>query len=515
MTMIIRHTVILYTFLFACLLGDCIPACAENRGVSVFSSVKSPLEYARYQTSAPVEVDMVRGEVEHLQFVLKCSPGDKYSFQKTPLTKGLNSYFRELKLINGYYDALVPMDKELVCEDSLAVVWLTFSCDYTATPGKYRQTVRISGEQSSVVEVILSIHDIDIPQSSSIPIAVGIENGCMVEGLSGREADKERQRWVDFILSYRMTPFFGTRVTPERWQYDHSFSPWRWDDKRTWKLLDDERYSCFALPCFTLAHEELKCMLKKIQRRDKLKKCLFYIWDEPAYMGDYKQIVAQTAAIRRIVPDVKFLTTFFCGPRDGERRGDLYAVYDYLKGAVDIASVSLAPCEGKEEEVQAIREHAPESMDWWTYVCWKPEGAEPNFLLTMQGIQQRAIMWRTWKNRSEGFLYWNANIYHQRNPFTYITDMPHGDGILIYPGDVFGVQGPIASARLERWRDGAEEMELLYLLERQKGREVAGRVLQRVYHSPLDYIEKADSIPLFRKELIGAVDTPFRCCRSM
>ena len=43
--------------------------------------------------------------------------------------------------------------------------------------------------------------------------------------------------------------------------------------------------------------------------------------------------------------------------------------------------------------------------------------------------------------------------------------MPHGDGILIYPGDILGCKGPIASARLERWRDGAEEMELLRLVE--------------------------------------------------
>ena len=124
----------------------------------------------------------------------------------------------------------------------------------------------------------------------------------------------------------------------------------------------------------------------------------------------------------------------------------------------------------------------------------------------MKGIQQRAIMWRTWKNGSQGFLYWDCNIYHKRNPFTYITDMPHGDGILIYPGDILGCKGPVASARLERWRDGAEEMELLLLLEKQKGRAHAERVLKRVYHSPLQYIELAYNIPLFRKELISEIE---------
>ena len=141
-------------------------------------------------------------------------------------------------------------------------------------------------------------------------------------------------------------------------------------------------------------------------------------------------------------------------------------MFDYLKHHIHVATISLAPCKGNEEEVQHIRYKVPEGIDWWSYVCWQPGGNEPNFLLQMKGIQQRAIMWRTWKNGSQGFLYWNCNIYHKRNPFTYITDMPHGDGILIYPGDILGCKGPIASARLERWRDGAEEMELLRLVEK-------------------------------------------------
>lgn len=504
--MMIRHISVLYSFLLICALCNSMAAVAANSGVRVLPSVESPLNYINYQTLSQVRLDIVRGEVEHLQLVLMCNPGDKYSFRKGSLAKGMKSSFRELKLINGYYDALVPMDKELVCEDTIAVVWITFACDYAAKPGEYKQTVEIAGQQDSSVEIILSVHEVDIPRYSSIPVTVGVENRCITEGFTGREADKEKQRWVDFVLSYRMTPVFGTQVAPERWQYDHSFSPWSWNDKRTWKLLDDERYSCFMLPYFALSHEELGRMLKEVRKRDKLTKCLFYIWDEPAYMNDYKQIISRVDTIRKISPEARILTTFFCGPRDGGRKGDLYAVYDYLNGIVDVASTSLAPCAGKEEEVQSIRERAPESMDWWSYICWEPGGLEPNFLLSMKGIQQRAIMWRTWKNKSEGFLYWDSNIYHKRKPFTYITDMPHGDGILIYPGDVFGTQGPVASARLERWRDGAEEMELLRLLEQYTDRKDAENVLRMVYHSPSDYIEMAGNILTFRKLLISEIE---------
>lgn len=74
-----------------------------------------------------------------------------------------------------------------------------------------------------------------------------------------------------------MTPVFGTQITPERWQYEHSFSPWAWNDKRSIRLLNDRRYSCYMLPFFTLSENELASLLCNIQKKGKLKESLFYI----------------------------------------------------------------------------------------------------------------------------------------------------------------------------------------------------------------------------------------------
>ena len=303
-----------------------------------------------------------------------------------------------------------------------------------------------------------------------------------------------------------MTPAFGTQVASERWQYDRSFSPWAWNDKRSSRLLDDERYNFYILPFFALSEEELASLLHDIQKRKKLEESLFYIWDEPAYIEDYEQIKQKVNIIRKYAPEARILTTLFCGPRNGSRKGDLYAVFDYLKDYVHVISTSLAPCKGDEKDVQHIRHNVPEGIDWWSYICWEPGGTEPNFLLQMKGIQQRAIMWRTWKNGSQGFLYWDSNVYHERNPFTYITDMPHGDGLLIYPGDIMGCKGPVASARLERWRDGAEEMELLKIVEEKHSRAEAETLLEMVYDSPLSFIDKANNIPLFREAMFTLLD---------
>lgn len=164
-------------------------------------------------------------------------------------------------------------------------VWITVQCPSRVPVGKYHQTIKIEGSKHFTIQLDYNVHHTTIPLKSSIPITVGVENRCMTEGLNDKEADKERQRWVDFVLSYRMTPVFGTQITPERWQYEHSFSPWAWNDKRSIRLLNDRRYSCYMLPFFTLSENELASLLCNIQKKGKLKESLFYIWDEPAYIG--------------------------------------------------------------------------------------------------------------------------------------------------------------------------------------------------------------------------------------
>lgn len=222
---------------------------------------------------------------EHIQLVFPSKVNEEYRFTFDRYLKGIQISARELKKMNGYYDALVPFKNQLKCTDTLTAVWITVQCPSRVPVGKYHQTIKIEGSKHFTIQLDYNVHHTTIPLKSSIPITVGVENRCMTEGLNDKEADKERQRWVDFVLSYRMTPVFGTQITPERWQYEHSFSPWAWNDKRSIRLLNDRRYSCYMLPFFTLSENELASLLCNIQKKGKLKESLFYIWDEPAYIG--------------------------------------------------------------------------------------------------------------------------------------------------------------------------------------------------------------------------------------
>ena len=47
----------------------------------------------------------------------------------------------------------------------------------------------------------------------------------------------------------------------------------------------------------------------------------------------------------------------------------------------------------------------------------------------------------------------------------------NGEGMLFYPGEDAGIDGPIASIRLKNLRDGMEDYEYFTLLEKAKGKE--------------------------------------------
>lgn len=228
-----------------------ICASYPKANIWIIPSVESPQVYRNYAQTSKVHLEMARGEVEHIQLVFPSKVNEEYRFTFDRYLKGIQISARELKKMNGYYDALVPFKNQLKCTDTLTAVWITVQCPSRVPVGKYHQTIKIEGSKHFTIQLDYNVHHTTIPLKSSIPITVGVENRCMTEGLNDKEADKERQRWVDFVLSYRMTPVFGTQITPERWQYEHSFSPWAWNDKRSIRLLNDRRYSCYMLPFFS------------------------------------------------------------------------------------------------------------------------------------------------------------------------------------------------------------------------------------------------------------------------
>ena len=110
---------------------------------------------------------------------------------------------------------------------------------------------------------------------------------------------------------------------------------------------------------------------------------------------------------------------------------------------------------------------------WW-YVCCSPYPPYPNWLVPQDCAAHRVLLWQTWQQSVEGFLYWGVNQWWQGKPDECPQDPArrwpngpfklslYGDGLMIYPG--YRIGEPWPSIRLAMIRDGLEDYEYLWLL---------------------------------------------------
>jgi hypothetical protein len=224
-------------------------------------------------------------------------------------------------------------------------------------------------------------------------------------------------------------------------------------------------------------------------------------------MAQYAEVKAWAAEIHAIAPEARVMTTYYCGPHDGPHKGDLDALPDILGTATQIYCMSEWATKSNQEYRKRIEGKLRPDDEFWLYVCCGPGDPHPNLFLKMTGVQHRAVMWRVWKERATGFLYWAVNAFADaaNNPAAPIRfgsgGLPVGDGALVYRGEPFGASGPLASVRLERWRDGIEDCELLLAYAKRLGRPAALTLLEQVYQGPNAYTHDGRQLERWRQAL--------------
>jgi hypothetical protein len=113
-----------------------------------------------------------------------------------------------------------------------------------------------------------------------------------------------------------------------------------------------------------------------------------------------------------------------------------------------------------------------EGKEIWSYVCVSPRGQYLNFMVDDPGINHRKIFWQQYTIGSTGFLYWSCNWWNdiadpwkQMNTVMWADTTAYGDGSLLYNGNKVGVDGACGSIRLEAFRDGIEDYDLIMMAQ--------------------------------------------------
>lgn len=497
-----RLKIIIQTFIIVPFIVGCKPAL----DCYILPSVESSDCYKAYSVGSKAHVTMARNESEHFQIVFKGSPGASYSISRKNGQQQIAFQCRQLTSVNQYKDALVPCDGQINLTDSIGVAWITYNTAVETIPGSYQEEIVVEGEgMKQDIQVTIDVHETTLPVTPSIPAAFGIITKYLVDPQSEENTVLNKEKWAELCLSYRMNPYFSTWLEGSM-RHEASSSPYEWNDQRTKRFLSDPRFNRFALPFHSLSDKDLKSMLHEAMETGVLAKSYFYLWDEPSLIEEYVMLKQYSKRIHEIAPDAKILTTFYCGPKDGSRKDDLFAVFDLWKGDTQIYSMSSWALQNDESNAAKSRSLLKGNEEWWTYVCMGPGEKQPNLLLEMTGFQHRAVMWRSWKDQTSGFLYWAVNAYGDANVMTFRDDLPDGDGVLIYPGKEFNYDGLVVSVRMERWRDSMEDYEYLALLEKQIGRSNTEKIFSEIYRGPSDYTNSVVQIEKFRSKILEVLE---------
>lgn len=445
-----------------------------------------------------IQLDMARND--NASICLSFDDGAYTFVRSSRLPSGLEYELRTVEKWLDTDDILVPLASEI---ENGKKLWLSYSSAASLRPGSYRQVLEFKcADNIRKVAVNLKVWDVTVPEVSSLPIVFGIqENNLEIEGLTQEQADSVRRSWADKLLSYRISPYF-TSWAESSMKVENSSSPYRWNDPRSVDYLSDPRFTAIALPIHALNDAQLDSMSIALRKRGLLEKTYYYIWDEAVKMSDYQEIIDGAKRVEAVAPESHVLTTFYCGPKEGEYKDDLFAVSKLLRGYADIFASGVWSLNNSEARSDSLRLSLMPGEQWWTYVCMSDS---PGLCIANNTlVGPRVVLWRTYKEGSTGFLFWSVNAYLRgAEGISARPDIPKGDAILVIPGKYYSSSADfVVSMRLEKWRDSAIDYELLKMYEERYGRQAALQLLSTVYSHSLKYSSSGVEIQNFRKKLL-------------
>ncbi len=287
--------------------------------------------------------------------------------------------------------------------------------------------------------------------------------------------------------------------------------------------MSDPRVTCF----FQLGVGDdayLKAIYEKLKDHPEwLEKACFYALDEPRTLEMAHKLKAACERLRSLCPGFSITAPFYTNVQIDENTDQIA----FMSEIIDIHCPKLS-CWDDENIYSAeqaakypsFAERMKENQKWgdevWAYVCNNPPKPYLNVRLDDEGIGSRVLFWQMYQREIDGFLYWNATYYDrlpEKDPWKCLDtfgDGIYGDGILIYPGEPVGVDGPVASIRLKIMRDGVDDIELFYLAEELFGRDWVVERVNKATSSLTSVDVTSDEFVALRREIGTAVEAEMK-----
>jgi len=345
-------------------------------------------------------------------------------------------------------------------------VWLSVTMPRAAKPGVYTAPVEVAPANAPAVKLTLEVKvwDCELPRAWHLRSIMSFHDGWARKFYESAWTPALRQKFLDFLVARRinLTSMYG----------DTDFT---WDELMKAVEAGQNTILVYTIPSnaglgkpptappwidekmLAATCKKLDEWCPKLKQAGLLDKALFYGFDEV-----HKEWFEAARRVFRIIKERYGIQTF------STLQDASYGLDTGLTGLVD----NFSPLIQLYDRPQARKARAAGAKVWWYETDWNIE---------QRLTRSRLIPWQTFKVEADGFLIWCINrwrggdklglpksqwkwntqpvanqILNEWNPWL-DGGTPNSTANYLYPG----ASGPLSSTRLENFRDGVEEYDLL------------------------------------------------------
>jgi len=381
-------------------------------------------------------------------------------------------------------------------QDRHQPLWVDVQVPKDAAPGDYRGTftVRAQGAAPATIPVRVTVWDFTLPDGPTHENHFGGFSYMARYHKLDENSEKYHQfedRYIAAMAAHRLNPPLPRRLHPKVAD----------DGAVVFDEATDRRITAFVERYHVTNVEVPRAPVRDLLTTGRARALRYYEWwytylqkkgwagraylymlDEPNTKEAYDQVRQVGALIHEAAPNLRRLVV--------EQPYTQNPEWGSLDGAVDVWCPLFAFI-----DESAVRRVQAAGDTVWSYTAlvqrapsYHPDHEKvrsdhpPYWQIDFPVLSYRIAPWLNRRYGITGLLYWTTVCWTSppRNPW----DSPgfrvnfNGEGMLFYPGEDAGIEGPITTIRLKNLRDGMEDYEYFVLLEQRKGKAAVDEIVR-------------------------------------
>ena len=381
-------------------------------------------------------------------------------------------------------------------QDRHQPLWVDVQIPRDAAPGVYNGalSVRAQNAEPATIAVRVTVWDFVLPDGPTHENHFGNFSYMARYYKLDENSEKCRvleDRYIALMAAHRINPPLPRRLLPKIAEDGTA----QFDEETDRQITDFvERYHVTNIDVPRAPFRDLltagrskairyyQSWYAYLTKKGWAERAYLYMLDEPNTKEAYEEVRRLGALVHEAAPSLRRLVVEQPYTQDPDW------------GSIDEAVDLWCPLFAFLDEGSVKRAQSGGDAVWsYTALCQRAPAYHPDYAkvkndnppywqMDFPVLSYRIAPWLNRRYGVTGLLYWTTVCWSspQRNPW----DSPgfrvnfNGEGMLFYPGEDAGIDGPIATIRLKNLRDGMEDYEYFTLLEKRKGKEAVDEIVR-------------------------------------